>query len=110
MLRSPIAIIPLEVGNSKDLTLWVHEVTPLNPAEVIFNADSWPGVQEGDLIRVNEASGEASDDVRFERDGFLFLVKKPSDEAGRPSNALQVSPCFLNWNENFNPSYEDFGL
>ena len=96
LLRSPVSASPLEVGNSKDLTLWVHDISPSGPtADVIFNLEAWPGVAEGDMLRVTEAGGEEDGDARFERDGFLFIVRRPGDDAGRPSNTLQVSPSSL---------------
>lgn len=94
MLRSPVSASPLEVGNFKDLTLWVHAVSPSNPVEdVTFNLEFWPGVAEGDMIRVTETGGDGDGDARFERDGFLFVVKRPNDDSGRHSSALQVSPA-----------------
>ncbi|KAI5117310.1 hypothetical protein M0805_005538 [Coniferiporia weirii] len=90
MLRSPVSASPLVVGNSKDLTLWVHNPST-TPVDVIFNPEFWPGVAEGDMVRVVEVAGDKDDDDCWERDGFLFVVKRPGDDAIRPSNTLQIS-------------------
>ena len=41
------------------------------------------------MIRVTEVTGEEEDGGLMERDGFLFVVKRPEDET-RISSALQV--------------------
>ena len=88
-LRSPIQVAsPLVVGNSKILKLWVHDQKE-KLEDVEFNPEYWPGVCEGDMIRVTEVTGEEEDGGLMERDGFLFVVKRPEDET-RISSALQV--------------------
>ena len=82
-LRSPASAVPLVVGNTKDLKLWVHD--PINPsADVIFLPECWPGVLEGDMIRVTgiETGCDKGEDI-WERDGFLFVVKREGDDAFR---------------------------
>ena len=90
-LRSPISATPLSVGNSKDLTLWVQDQV----SDVVFNPECWPGVAEGDMIRVTELVedevGEEVNGVPWERHGFLFIVKLNGEESMRHSAALQVS-------------------
>ena len=90
-LRSPISATPLTVGNSKDLTLWVQDQV----SDVVFNPECWPGVAEGDMIRVTElVEGEVGEEVNgvpWERHGFLFIVKLNGEESMRHSAALQVS-------------------
>lgn len=92
-LRSPISATPLTVGNAKDLTLWVHE----QANDVVFNPDCWPGVAEDDMIRVTELDDEENDDMvhmdgrPWEKQGFLFMVKRHGEEAARHAPALQVN-------------------
>ena len=54
---------PLNVGDSKPLTLWIHD--PKDSATTILNELWWPGVAVGDLLSV-AASGQA----------FLFTVSR----------------------------------
>lgn len=75
----PPAPIPLKVGDSKTFNLWVHETK--DALGVLFNHSSWPGVAEGDLIRVNKLGSE-----NFE-ESFLFFVPK---EDQCPRAQLQV--------------------
>ncbi|KAF5323868.1 hypothetical protein D9611_008253 [Ephemerocybe angulata] len=67
---------PLIVGSSKVLNAWVHEIK--DSPNVIINHAHWPGVVEGDLLRMTTAD---------EREGFLFFV--PRDEGRRVQ--LQIS-------------------
>lgn len=62
--------IPLKMGDSILLTAWVHN--PNDSPHVMFNRTYWPGVIEGDLLRI---SSDSADDAS----GFLFIV--PRDEA-----------------------------
>jgi hypothetical protein len=56
---------PLNVGDTKSFSLWVHETK--DAPDVLFNHSSWPGVAEGDLMKVNK---EGHDDA------FLFFIPK----------------------------------
>lgn len=77
-MRSP-ALAPLKPGDSKVFNSWVHELKESQSESVIFNQSWWPGVVEGDMLRV---TGSAADDS-----GFLFVV--PKDE-GCSKPQLQV--------------------
>jgi DEP domain-containing protein 5 len=79
MMRSPAPAGPLKVGDSKVFNSWVHD--PKDSQSVIFNQLWWPGVAEGDMLRVtgSGADGDGS--------GFLFIV--PKDE-GCAKPQLQV--------------------
>jgi DEP domain-containing protein 5 len=77
MLRSPVPIASLKVGDTKVFNSWVHD--PKESQSVIFNQSWWPGVVEGDMLCV---SGSGADDS-----GFLFNV--PRDE-GCTKPQLQV--------------------
>jgi hypothetical protein len=68
--------VPLKLGDSKVLNTWVHD--PKETPKVILNQSWWPGVAEGDLLRVTQ-SGDTS--------GYLFTV--PRDE-GCPKPTLQI--------------------
>lgn len=72
------ANVPLKLGDSKVLNTWVHD--PKESPKVILNQSWWPGVAEGDLLRVTQ-SGDTS--------GYLFTV--PKDE-GCSKPTLQVIP------------------
>lgn len=90
VLRSPAPAPPppLKVGDSKVFNSWVHE--PKESQAVIFNQSWWPGVVEGDMLRVtgNTGTGTAADAEKVLDDGgFLFIV--PKDE-GRAKPQLQV--------------------
>lgn len=69
--------VQLKLGDSKILNTWVHD--PKESPKVILNQSWWPGVTEGDLLRVTQ-SGDTS--------GYLFTV--PKDE-GCPKPTLQVN-------------------
>jgi hypothetical protein len=71
---------PLRVGDFKVLNLWVHDTK--ESIDVLFNQAWWPGVTEGDVLRV---SGSSSDDPSSS--GFLFIV--PKDD-GNLKHQLQV--------------------
>ena len=87
-LSSPTS--PLRVGDSKLLNLWVHDT--VHSSSVIFNQACWPGVAEGDLLRVKAA--DASEDS-----GFLFMV--PKDE-GCSKPQLQVCIIYSLRDSTFN--------
>ncbi|KAF8136665.1 hypothetical protein EV363DRAFT_1545071 [Boletus edulis] len=67
----------LKLGDSKVLNTWVHD--PKESPKVILNQSWWPGVAEGDLLRVTQ-SGDTS--------GYLFTVRK---DEGCPKPTLQIS-------------------
>ena len=75
------ATVPLNLGDSKVLNAWVHDVKD-SPA-VIFNQSWWPGVAEGDLLKVLSSNADHPESA------FLFMV--PKDE-GCLKPQLQV--CF----------------
>ncbi|KAI6045628.1 hypothetical protein EDC04DRAFT_2877047 [Pisolithus marmoratus] len=70
---------PLKHGDFKVLNTWVHE--PKESSKVIFNQSWWPGVAEGDVLRVTALLSEDSS-------GFIFTV--PKDE-GCSKPTLQIS-------------------
>ncbi|TFK36407.1 hypothetical protein BDQ12DRAFT_736999 [Crucibulum laeve] len=76
----PIPVLPLKIGDSKVLNSWVHDVK--ESATLIFNHVWWPGVAEGDLLRV---LGSSSEDPQA---SFLFTVPK-DDGCSKPQ--LQIS-------------------
>lgn len=81
--RNAPVLPPLKVDDSKVLVSWVHDAkeSPL----VIFNQAHWPGVLEGDVIRVTSANV-------VEESGFLFVVLK--DDV-RARQQLQVCPSSI---------------
>lgn len=78
----PPTINPLKVGESKVLNLWVHD-TKDSPS-ILFNHSWWPGVTEGDLLRVASVSAGVDS-------SFLFVVPK---EDGSAKPQLQVGICY----------------
>ena len=68
----------LKLGDSKVLNSWVHDVK--ESPRVIFNQSWWPGVAEGDILRVTSLPAE-------EFFGYLFTI--PKDE-GCSKPTLQV--------------------
>lgn len=77
---SPLAAPPpVKVGESKTLAAWVHD--PEKSAAVIFNHNWWPGINEGDLLRVTLGNPDS---------GFLFFVPKEDTNSVKPQ--LQVRP------------------
>lgn len=78
---------PLKVGDCKTLNLRVHEAK--DALGVLFNHSTWPGVVEGDLVRVNRHAPENLDE------SFLFFVPK-EDPSQRVQ--LQVRPFSCVWN------------
>ncbi|KAF8055877.1 hypothetical protein FPV67DRAFT_721529 [Lyophyllum atratum] len=80
----PIPAVPLQYGDFKILNSWVHDTKDdsKESQSVIFNQSWWPGVAEGDLLRV---MGSNSNDPDF---AFLFTVPK-DDGCSKPQ--LQIS-------------------
>jgi hypothetical protein len=71
----------VKVGESKTLAAWVHDQE--KTATVIFNYNWWPGINEGDLLRVTLGNSES---------GFLFFVPREDHNLVKP---LQVGGPFL---------------
>ncbi|OBZ69159.1 Vacuolar membrane-associated protein IML1 [Grifola frondosa] len=67
------------IGDSKALTTWVHD--PKESPTVTLNHSWWPGVAEGDMLRLSSNNMQSSS-------GFLFIV--PRDE-GSLKHQLQIS-------------------
>ncbi|KAF9014224.1 hypothetical protein BDQ17DRAFT_1386700 [Cyathus striatus] len=76
----PIPAAPLKIGDSKVLNSWVHDVK--DSTTVILNHTYWPGVAEGDLLRVQSTTSDNPEAT------YLFLVPK-DDGCAKPQ--LQVS-------------------
>jgi len=77
--QSPLAAPPsIKVGESKTLAAWVHDQEK-SSAAVIFNHNWWPGINEGDLLRVTLGNSDS---------GFLFFVPREDCNSVRPQ--LQV--------------------
>ncbi|KAJ8522922.1 hypothetical protein ONZ45_g618 [Pleurotus djamor] len=72
--------MPLQVGDYVTLNAWVHDPSK-ESTSIIFNQSYWPGVMEGDMLRIT-GGNEDSDS------GVLFVV--PKDE-GTPKPQLQIS-------------------
>jgi hypothetical protein len=72
----------LSIGDNKILNAWVHDVKDSH--SVIFNQTWWPGVAEGDCLRV------FSNDADNAETAFLFIVPK-DDNCPKP----QLQVCFL---------------
>lgn len=70
--------VPLKFDDSRVLNSWVHD--PKESATVIFNQAYWPGVAEGDMLRVTGTHSDSGS-------GFLFEVPR-DDGCAKP--ALQV--------------------
>lgn len=79
----PPTINPLKVGESKVLNLWVHD-TKDSPS-ILFNHSWWPGVAEGDLLRVTSVSSGVDS-------SFLFVVPK-EDGSAKPQLQVSISQC-----------------
>lgn len=61
---------PLQVGDCVHLTAWVSS----DSLPVQLNPECWPGVREGDLVRVTQDNPDASlHDGDSPHDGFLFV-------------------------------------
>ncbi|KIL67100.1 hypothetical protein M378DRAFT_74252 [Amanita muscaria Koide BX008] len=72
---------PIKIGESKVLNLWVHDIKDSEPSVILFNHSWWPGVAEGDLLRVMSVNSNADS-------SFLFVVPK-DDGLSKPQ--LQIS-------------------
>ncbi|KAF7986603.1 hypothetical protein HWV62_26386 [Athelia sp. TMB] len=97
VLRSPApAPFPsLKIGDSKVLNSWVHETK--ESKAVIFNQAWWPGVEEGDMLRVT-ASTEMKDEKQQDDGGFLFIV--PKDEVcPKPQLQVDAEQCSVDYVE-----------
>jgi hypothetical protein len=77
ILRS-VPSSPLKIGDTKVLNLWVHDTK--ESGNVLFNQSWWPGVVEGDMLRVTSCNSDGGS-------GFLFVV--PKDDSSLKS-MLQV--------------------
>lgn len=88
ILRSvPPVITTLQVGDYKILNAWVHDNVKESNA-ILFNQSLWPGVVEGDMLRIT-ASSEDSDPGA----GILFIV--PRDEgSSKPQLQVRVTHLF----------------
>ncbi|KAF8899598.1 hypothetical protein CPB84DRAFT_1681083 [Gymnopilus junonius] len=71
---------PLKIGDTRILNAWVHDIK--DSPSVVFNHSWWPGVQEGDCLRVSSSSSENTEAA------FLFTVPK-EDLCSKPQ--LQIS-------------------
>jgi len=69
---------PLRVGDTKVFNLWVDDTK--ESVSVLFNQTWWPGVLEGDMLRVTGLNSDF-------KSGFLFVV--PKDD-GNLKPQLQV--------------------
>ncbi|KAI6028590.1 hypothetical protein F5J12DRAFT_903538 [Pisolithus orientalis] len=63
---------PLKHGDFKVLNTWVHE--PKESPKVIFNQSWWPGVAEGDVLRITAPQSE-------DFSGILFTISLPKNAA-----------------------------
>lgn len=75
----PTFVVPISIGDSKVLNAWVHDVKETQ--SVVFNHSFWPGVQEGDCLKVSSSNAENLEA------GFLFIVPR---EDYCPKPQLQV--------------------
>jgi hypothetical protein len=75
----PTSIGLLKIGDSKTMNAWVHDVKDSH--SVIFNQVWWPGVVEGDCLRVVSGNAENPESA------FLFMVLK---DEGCSKPQLQV--------------------
>ncbi|KAH9479659.1 Vacuolar membrane-associated protein IML1 [Psilocybe cubensis] len=76
----PTFVVPISIGESKVLNAWVHDVKETQ--SVVFNHSFWPGVQEGDCLKVSGSN------VENPEAGFLFIVPR---EDYCPKPQLQIS-------------------
>lgn len=73
----------LKEGDSKILHAWVHDVR--ESPSIIFNYTWWPGVQEGDCLKVS------SNDSEDMESGFFFTVPK-IEPCSKPQLQVRLSP------------------
>ena len=77
---SPLTAAPsVKVGESKTLAAWVHDAE--KSAAVIFNHNWWPGINEGDLLRVTLGNPDS---------GFLFFVPREEYNSVKPQLQVRV--------------------
>jgi DEP domain-containing protein 5 len=81
----PVVSAPLKFDDAKVLNSWVHD--PKESATVIFNQAYWPGVAEGDMLRVTGIHSENTS-------GFLFEVPK-DDGCAKPQLQVHGNSCKL---------------
>lgn len=62
---------PLREGQTKRLKLWISDE---NPDRVLLNHDTWPGVANGDVIRVESAIPKTIEGMPGSH--FCFVVGK----------------------------------
>ena len=93
VLRSPTPASPALIGDYVDLSLWVHEHAANSP-DVTLNPDYWPGINDGDVVRITELEDRDEDEDDGKERGYLFTVRRPREDT-RFSNTLQVSPCLF---------------
>lgn len=82
ILRPTPVSAPLKYGDSKVFNSWVHDTKESN--DVVFNQLWWPGVAEGDMLRVIGSNSDPE---------FSFLFTVPKDD-GCAKHQLQVSSTF----------------
>ncbi|TDL24891.1 hypothetical protein BD410DRAFT_801634 [Rickenella mellea] len=86
---------PIQVGDSKTLTLWVDH----NSSDVSFNPEWWPGVCEGDMVKVTYEDPEKPQNGA----GFLFIVIPRSAVGEKPNLQISVTPSIADafgWRNN----------
>lgn len=84
ILRPPPPPPVLKFGDTQVLNSWVHD--PKDSPAVMFNHSWWPGVVEGNLLRVMSTGSEKT------TSSFLFIV--PKDEPLQKPQ-LQVRPRYI---------------
>ncbi|KAI0075621.1 hypothetical protein K474DRAFT_1664070 [Panus rudis PR-1116 ss-1] len=78
IFKNPPVSQPLKYGDTKVLTAWVHD--PKDSPNITLNQSWWPGVAEGDLLRLTPQTDPST--------GFLFKVTK---DEGNNKHQLQIS-------------------
>jgi hypothetical protein len=73
--------VKLAIGDSRTFTAWVHD--PKESPSVLINHAVWPGLSEGDLVKLSQGAAE---------DQFAFLFIVPKEDAG---NKPQLQECGL---------------
>lgn len=69
----------VRVGESNTLAAWVHD--PEKSPAVIFNHNWWPGIDEGDLLRVTLGNPDS---------GFLFFVPREDQNLVKPQLQVRI--------------------
>ncbi|KAG6868803.1 hypothetical protein C0993_010099 [Termitomyces sp. T159_Od127] len=80
----PTPVAPLKFGDSKVLNTWVHD--PKDDPKVIFNQSWWPGVSEGDLLRVMGSN------MKNPETAFFLCVPK-DDGCVKPQLQVDKQDC-----------------